>query len=374
MSMSRREALFTLLREKRYLGYVPFSTYGIDRYSHPWMAEDPSYREVLEYTDRYDHIQVLYLSYYSSFGLTDILQVEDSDRVETKVYREGDAEFYHHTLHTPKGDLTAEQRRIDGNMSIWHNSNLIKEDKDIDAFLAMPFVPAVPDMEAYQSVRRELGDAGLIQIQVPTPVAMAVENMDYNDFLVRTATMPNKLFELLEKTQTLIMTWLQGIVDAGMCESVRMFGPELATPPLTPPEFYRRAVTEMDRPIVNMVQEGGGFVQYHCHGAIGRIFDQFLELGVDATDPCEAPPSGDITLRELAERAEGELVLMGNIQLDDLERSTETEIDRLVKEAVEQVGDRAPFLLVPTAPPFESPLPPQVARNIIQFIESARSV
>ena len=64
MQLSRREALLKLLKEKQIIGYIPFSTYGIDRYSHPWMAEDRSYNEVLKYTDKYDHIQVLWLSYW----------------------------------------------------------------------------------------------------------------------------------------------------------------------------------------------------------------------------------------------------------------------------------------------------------------------
>jgi hypothetical protein len=79
-------------------------------------------------------------------------------------------------------------------------------------------------------------------------------------------------------------------------------------------------------------------VRYHCHGPIANILDDMLALGVDMTDPCEAPPSGNITLRQLADRVGRDLVLMGNIQLDDIERAEPDKIDRLVAEAVDAVG------------------------------------
>jgi hypothetical protein len=114
----------------------------------------------------------------------------------------------------------------------------------------------------------------------------------------------------------------------------------------------------------------GGFVRYHCHGPIDGILDDMLALGVDMTDPCEAPPSGEVTLRQLAERVGRNLVLMGNIQLDDIERAEPDKIDRLVGEAVEAVGGRATFILCPTAFPFSSPLPAVTERYLIQFLTS----
>ena len=92
---------------------------------------------------------------------------------------------------------------------------------------------------------------------------------------------------------------------------------------------------------------------------------------MDLLDPCEAPPGGDISLRELADRVGKDLVLMGNIQLDDIERTNPETIDRLVGEAIDAVGGRAPFVLSTTASSFQSPLPKVTERNLIQFLKSA---
>jgi hypothetical protein len=169
----------------------------------------------------------------------------------------------------------------------------------------------------------------------------------------------------------LLLGYVESLLRAGFGPVFRIFGPEYAAPPLMSPAFFRKAVVAYDRPLIDLIHRYGGFVRYHCHGPIARILDDFLMLGVDMTDPCEAPPSGDITLRQLADRAGHNLILMGNIQLDDLERAEPQKIDRLVAEAVEAVGGRAPFILCPTAFPFSSPLPERTERNLLQFMAAA---
>ena len=99
-------------------------------------------------------------------------------------------------------------------------------------------------------------------------------------------------------------------------------------------KHFNKYVSAYDRPLLELIHRHGGYVRYHCHGPIRRILDEFLSLGVDLTDPCEGPPSGDITLRELADRVGRDLTLMGNIQLDDIERAEPDRIERLVAEAV----------------------------------------
>ncbi len=369
-STSRREALLTLLRERR-TDYVPATTYGVDRYSHPWMALDPSFKRVLDYTDGHEHIFVLHLSYYASFGFTDVLGVSDPEAVERRTYRQDDATHYEFTLHTPQGDLTANYTENDGVHTVWRHDPLIKGDEDMDRFLSAPFAPSPPNVKAFEQTRQALGDRGLMEIELPDPLCLVVENMSYEDFMVRTLLTPAKIEALLDRMTELLCTWIESLLRAGFGPVFRIFGPEYAAPPMMAHDFFKKAVVGYDRPVVELIHRYGGFVRYHCHGPIASILDDMLALGVDLTDPCEAPPSGDITLRQLADRVGRNLILMGNLQLDDLERAGPDKIDSLVAEAVDTVGGRAPFILCPTAFPFSSPLPPLTERNLIQFLVSA---
>lgn len=366
---SRRQALFTLLQERR-TDYVPVTSYGVDRYSHPWMGLDPSFKRILEYTDEHEHIFVLHLSYYASFGFTDVLGVTNPEAVERRSYRKGEATHFEFTLHTPQGDLAANYTENDGVHTLWRHDPLIKSDDDMDRFLSAPFAPTPPNVDAFEKTRQALGDRGLMEIELPDPLCLVVENMSYEDFMVRTLLVPAKIDALLDRMTELLCSWLEGLLRAGLGPVFRIFGPEYAAPPMMSSEFFKKAVVAYDRPVVDLIHRYDGFVRYHCHGPIAGILDDMLALGVDMTDPCEAPPSGDMTLRQLADRVGRNLVLMGNIQLDDIERAEPEKIDRLMAEAVEAVGGRAPFILCPTAFPFSSPLPPITERNLIQFLTS----
>jgi len=367
---SRRSALQTLLRERQ-LAYVPATTYGVDRYSHPWMATDPSFARLLDYTDAHEHIFALHLSYYASFGVTDVLGVADQEAVERRSYRSEGATHTEYILHTPKGDLTAHYTENDGVHTVWRHDMLIKSDDDMDRFLAAPFAPHPPDVTAFERTRQALGDRGLMEIEIPDPLCLVVENMSYEDFMVRTLFAPAQIDALMDQAAELIYTWLEPVLRAGFGPVFRIFGPEYAAPPVMSLKHFKKFVTAYDRPLIELIHRHGGYVRYHCHGPIKRILDDFLALGVDMTDPCEGPPSGDITLRELADRVGRDLILMGNIQLDDIERAEPERIDALVAEAVDAVGGRAPFILCPSAFPFSSPLPAVTERNLMRFLAAA---
>ena len=236
------------------------------------------------------------------------------------------------------GDLTAHYTENDGVHTVWRHDLLIKTDDDIDRFLAAPFAPAAPDVAAFERTREALGERGVMEIEMPDPLCLVVENMSYEDFMVRTVFMPAKIDALLDKAAELIYTWLESVLAAGFGPVFRIFGPEYAAPPVMSLKHFKKFVTAYDRPLIELIHRHGGYVRYHCHGPIRRILDEFLSLGVDLTDPCEGPPSGDITLRELADRVGRDLILMGNIQLDDIERAEPDKIDRLVAEAVDAAG------------------------------------
>jgi hypothetical protein len=367
---SRRHDLLSLLRERR-LDLIPATSYGVDRYSHPWMARDPSYAAWLAVSDAAEHIFAFHLSYYASFGLTGALGVADPALVERVVTRDAGATRTALRLRTPKGDLTARYTENDGVRTVWRHDLLMKSDEDVARFLAAEFAPEPPDVAAFEAAAAALGERGLMEIELPNALCLVVENMSYEDFMVRTVTQPAAIDALLARAAELLVAWVEGLLRAGFGPVFRIFGPEYAAPPVMSLASYRKYVTAYDRPLIDLIHRYGGFARYHCHGPIRRLLDDFLALGVDLIDPCEAPPSGDITLRELADRVGRDVVLMGNIQLDAIERAEAAEIDRLVGEAVEAAGGRAPFILCPTACPFSSPLPAVTERNLLRFMAAA---
>jgi uroporphyrinogen-III decarboxylase len=145
-------------------------------------------------------------------------------------------------------------------------------------------------------------------------------------------------------------------------------GSEQATPPMMSPRLYEDFVVKYDSKLFDLVHRYGGYVQVHCHGNIRGILDRLMSMGVDLLDPVEAPPNGDITIREAKQHINGRITLVGNIQFDDMEASRPTEIDEKVKTAIRS-GGKKHFILSTTEGPI-SPLSSKMRDNYIQLIES----
>jgi hypothetical protein len=317
-----------------------------------------------------DYIFAIFCSYYASFGFTDILSVDET-RCEKKLTTDDEGTSFEFTLYTPKGPLTARAKERKDLRTVWRYEYLMKNEKDIDAFLATPFRPKIPPKEEFDSLVKNLGEKGITEIELPNAVCLLAENMPYNDFMMLPLINPTGLQKLLDKATGLILEWTEGMLKGGFGPVYRIFGAEYAIPPYMSPEMFKGLVVNYDRPLIRLIHQNGCYVRYHCHGPLRRILDDLLSLEIDMLDPCEGPPNGDILLRELAEAVGKEVILIGNIQLDDIERAKPERTRHLVKEAIDAVGDKAPLIISPTAHPMEIPLSATARRNLIQLLKSA---
>jgi len=109
----------------------------------------------------------------------------------------------------------------------------------------------------------------------------------------------------------------------------------------------------------------------HCHGKINQVLDDILLCRVDALDPCEAPPDGDITLRELKEKTSGQLCLFGNLQPRLLEHGTAYEVRDAVRQCMEEAKDGGGYVIMPTSAPINTPLSPITEENYLAYIDAA---
>ncbi len=369
--MTRRERILALL-EGRAVDKTPATSYGVDRYGAPWRAEEPSYADVLECADQYDHIFAHVEPYYASFGNTNVLAIDDQDIVSIEVVRQTDRTIRRSTLLSPHhGQLTCESTDMDGAHTAWVTEYPMKSEADMKTFAELPFVPKPPSRKQLDNARKRLGDRGVLEIQVPTAVCIACENMRYEDFMMRTMIAKDELFALLERCQELVETWLTGALENGAGPVFRLFGGEYAVPPMLPPSFFEEAVVKLDGRLVDIIHKHGCFARYHCHGPIRHILPYIMQMGVDLLDPCEGPPNGDIALEELAEIVGDQFVVMGNIQAHDMETRTPDEIEDLVEKTLNEVNGKCRHIIQPTAPPFEVPLDKRISDNFIRFLEAA---
>ena len=114
----------------------------------------------------------------------------------------------------------------------------------------------------------------------------------------------------------------------------------------------------------------GVIPRIHSHGNIRGLLDEFVRSGTECIDPIEPPPDGNITLAEVKKGWGDKLVLMGNIELRDLETSDPEHIRQLVKQAMDDAKEGGGFILYPCSVPLDAELKPKTEENIIAMLDA----
>ena len=274
-------------------------------------------------------------------------------------------------LETPTGDLTSTHRVYDNLYTTWQTEHWCKTIDDVNKMLSVPFEPIKYDASDYDRIKKEVGDRGIIMSGAADPAYLAMELMEFGEATVWVMTETEHFAETVEEIHRRNMKNLENMLKCKTVDLYRICGPEYLTPPYLPPKFFKRFVTPYLKEMTDLIHKYGGLVRIHCHGKINKVIDEILSCGADALDPCEAPPDGDITLRELKERANGKLCLFGNIQLKSLEHAGVSEIRDIVRSCMDDAKKGGGFVIMPTAAPINIPLSQKTEENYYAFIETA---
>ena len=365
--MISRERLLTAL-ELKVPDRVPVSTYGLGAQGREcFHYTDPSYAKVMKAVEERTDILRLWDPSCDARFLHSAKKVA----IDVTERREGDATITERTYHTPKGDLRGVTQVIDGIHTVWEVEHLCKSLDDVERVLSVPYVPASYDVSGLGQVERELGDRGIIMSDASDALCTVAPLMEFGDYTVWAMSEPEHFKRALDVVHERILENLRRKLDAFTAPLYRICGAEYATPPFLPPECFGEYVVPYVRDIVDLIHSRGAKARIHCHGKIGRVLDMILETGVDAIDPCEPPPDGDIELGEVKRRAGKRLCLFGNIEVKLLESASGDDLEREVRRAMEAGKLGGGFVLMPAAEPYGSPLSKKTEENYLRFIDAA---
>jgi len=344
------------------LDRVPVSTYELVGWNPgSWENQQPSYQRLMDVIR--ERTDCLYM-----YSVPRRNRLED---VTEETWSKGKSHWVRICVHTPLGDLSKTTRR-DANVNTgWRIERLLKTDQDVERFLSIPYEFEPPDMSGFHAAEGHLGNRGIILFSVADPICRVAELFRFEDFMMRAFYQPEQIVTLLETVAPRIYEFLDYVLSAGAGPLFRIVGPEYVTAPYLPPRFFKRFVVDYDRPMIERIHAHGQYARIHCHGRIRDVLDMIVEMGADAIDPVEGPPSGDITLAEVKARCGDRLCLMGNLQLRDLEMATPEQMEQIVQDTMAAGKPGSGFVIMPTAAPIDVPLSPVTERNYMVFIETA---
>ena len=366
MRLTSRERLLKTLNGER-IDRIPISLYEFDGAYDSWIQDYPEYVEILKYAE--GKTDKLYFWFPSGNEPTFFYGKIEEENIKKTSWKKNGSVYIKTVIKTPLGEISSLSRQDEGIHTNWTIENLCKSEVDAERILSLPYFPWHPSVDSFFELDKELGDSGIPMGDIPDALSLTVHLFGFTKFLLLYMDNPKLIFRLLDFFQERIYNYLKHLLEKGAITLYRIYGPECATPPYLRPEEFDRLVTPYDKELINLLHHYGGLARLHCHGKIKKVLKSFNEMEIDATDPIEPPPDGDIELKEARELLGEKITLIGNIEERLLEVGTKKEIENQVKRAIDEGASKGPFILCPTAMPLTTPLGKKVQGNIIHYID-----
>ena len=340
-----------------------------DDFLNGWKANSV-YRETLEYVaphidcfsgwncghmNRFLMIPPEYISFEKP-------EIQDNCMIETGFIR------------SPRGDLPIETQCKYHNNNRWTTKYPVRSITDLRKVAEIPWKL---DKElinrnvenGYPAALEKVGNRGIPLFGISSPIVVISGLMNLQLFLELSFIYRDYMHELLKEITRRIMDVLRAVFERDMTfdTAANLGGSEQVTPPMMAPEMFDEFVVPYDGQIVSFLKQHAIPVNVHCHGKVRYALSCFREMGVDATDPVEPPPSGDITFKEAQEIAEGKVTLAGNLEFNEFTYLDPLAIRERVREIFQNGNSRV--VLGTSAGP-NTDISQRVADNYRAFVDA----
>ncbi|MBN2302805.1 MAG: hypothetical protein JXN60_09865 [Lentisphaerae bacterium] len=257
-------------------------------------------------------------------------------------------------LHTPKGDLRRSVLVSLKHEPSMHETFFINSADDAEMYLSLPLPQFGGDTSSFYETDASIGDAGIVDVYLGfNPGGFVVELCGSTTFAILSVTDRDVIHRLCERQMTIMLNRIKILMSNGIRGFFSMLGEEYIVPPLHGPVDFKDFNTKYDKPIIDLVHNAGGRMHVHSHGSIKKVFQDFVEMGVDVLHPFESPPQGDILTREAKQMARNKMCLEGNIQIDKMYKASADDIRQETEQLIADAFDDHNGLIVsPTASPY----------------------
>ncbi len=268
--------------------------------------------------------------------------------------------FFH--LSTPAGEFYWRLRRTDITQAIVEYP--FKSPADAERFLSLPYRRPSFSLKNFFELRSWIGDEGLVLVGIPNGVCLPASFFSPEDFCLNWALNPSLIRKLTEVGTERVIAMVEELCREGV-DAFRIIGGEYVTQQLGP-KGVDSLLKPYDIPLIETIHRYGAIAYYHNHGKVKRFLGDLKALGMDALDPLEAPPWGDVELGEAQKMIGDAVCLVGN--LDDMEILNKMDEEMVKNIALERIKDIKPrgFILGGTA---SGIFGERAARNFIALAE-----
>ncbi len=269
-------------------------------------------------------------------------------RTERVLEDTGDQQRIEWTMHTPAGDFTAIIRRprfATGIEDYHWEKRYFMEPADLERLLAVEPELRAPDVDAFNSARRRIGDDGVEYCALLHPLGVLVRYAQMEEVYAWLRSEPELIHRFLEATNGYVIEAIGLIADAGIRTTFMSWAHEMLIDPWLGRAHFEEFVFPYDSRVYDALHAAGSRFRAHCHGNCMQYLERFHEMGIDSVEPLEPPPYGDCDLAEAKRRVGDRMLLSGNVASQAFVFRTPDEVREEVREAIEAAAPGGGFTL-----------------------------
>ena len=134
--------------------------------------------------------------------------------------------------------------------------HMIETVEEAEAWLALP-APPPPDCDSYHERARQVGDSAVISVSIPPPVFSVWDMMGTELWSYWLADQRELLHRMVQKVYERATRDLRHCLAQGVGPLFCPDLPEVCAPPLCSPADFQDFVVRYDKPLIDIVHEGG---------------------------------------------------------------------------------------------------------------------
>ena len=201
------------------------------------------------------------------------------------------------------------------------------------------------DRAGFAGACARVGDRGFPIVGMCHALGWLVRNATMEEVYIWLTQEPGVTHRFLAATSAQVADTVRAALAAGIGPLFGVTAHEMLIPPWMGMRAFRELVVPYDTAMYRAVHEAGGKVRAHCHGNCMEYLAVMAEMGVDAIEPLEEPPFGDVSLPAAKRLVGDRMLLSGNVASNLFVRMSVQEVREAVRRAIREGSPGGGFTL-----------------------------
>ena len=194
----------------------------------------------------------------------------------------------------------------------------------------------------------KMGNRGVALVGLLHPLGYLVRNANLRQIYIWFLEEKEAIHAFLANANQLVEQMVEAMGAAGIGPDFSVTAHEMLIPPWMGHEMFDEFVYPYDKRVNDAIHRLGGRLRAHCHGNCMTFLEQFADMGIDAVEPLEKAPFGDVDLAEAKRLVGDRMLLSGNIPSQLFTTMTPAEVRQSVRDAIQVAAPGGGFTLRPS--------------------------